>query len=579
MATGKYSCLLLLAFVAVAVLPVTLLFLSFTSISHIWEIEGTILNYLLRSHSRIPSNNNNVTNFDKANIVNEISPNLTTCHDSYGRPDLLVNCCPPLSGEASAVPIDFQYPLQPSTLRVRRSVHHLDSAYIAKYTKALAIMKSLPHSDPRSFTRQASIHCTFCTGAYDQKHSSATVNIHRQWLFFPFHRMYLYFHERILGSLIGDENFALPFWNWDNPESMVFPKMFHEGPFYDSQREPTHFDQIVDLNYDEEVGIVSRGEEQVNSNLAFMYNQVISSAKKPELFMGCPLYPGDDGFCDGPGTVELAPHNTVHTWVGLGSNPGQEHMGAFYSAGFDPCFYSHHANLDRIWDIWRDIHDMHMPINDTVWLKSHFYFYDENLQLVKIKVSDVLNITKLGYTYEKTDLTWLNKVPKPFVSPQIAKHKLKIRENYYKETSRQHLLRSKLEGRSLENPMTIKVSRPKPYRSKEEIKEEEEVLVVYGIKIKGDMKVKFDVYVNLVNETNVGPTYREFAGTFIRLPDVMMRSTTSEENQKSSMKLGISELLNDLEADRDESIWVTLLPRTTSCAKTTFDGVRIDYMR
>ncbi|KAF4358922.1 hypothetical protein F8388_012896 [Cannabis sativa] len=343
--------------------------------------------------------------------------------------------------------------------------------------------------------------------------------------------------------------------------------MFRDGPFDDSQREPTHFDEIVDLNYDEELGIV-KGQERVNANLAFMYNQVVSAAKKPELFMGCPLYPGEDGFCDGPGTIELAPHNTIHTWVGLESNPNQENMGAFYSAGFDPCFYSNHANIDRIWDIWRDIHDMQMPINDTVWLDSHFYFYNENLQLIKMKVCDVLNTTKMGYIYEKTDLTWLDKRPKPFVSPQIAKHTLKIRENYYKETSRLYLLSNDIKGRSLENPMTIK----------DEMKEEEEVLVIYGVIINRDVKVKFDVYVNLVNETNVGPSYREFAGTFVGLPQMGMKSSRTI-NRKSSIKLGISELLNDLEADRDESIWVTILPRTTSCVDATFDGVRIEYMR
>ena len=122
---------------------------------------------------------------------------------------------------------------------------------------------------------------------------------------------------------------------------MIFPDMCLKGPFIDSQREPTHFNRVVDLNYDDEIGIVSGGQEQINANLAFMYNQVISAAKKPELFMGCYLYPGEDGFCDGPGTVELAPHNMIHTWIGLASNHEMEHMGAFYLAGWDPCFSPH----------------------------------------------------------------------------------------------------------------------------------------------------------------------------------------------------------------------------------------------
>ncbi|XP_030478945.1 polyphenol oxidase I, chloroplastic [Cannabis sativa] len=574
MATQKCNRVVSFAlFIAVA-LPVTLFFLN---TSDIWKLKGAILN-IVGSHDRKSSSNDNITKINMANMTMEISPNLTSCHDSYGRPDLLVNCCPPLSA-TDDVAIDFQYIYSKSSkLRVRRSAHHLDTTYIAKYTKALTIMKSLPYSDPRSFSRQALLHCTFCTGAYDQKFSSATIDIHRQWLFYPFHRMYLYFHERILASLIDDDTFALPFWNWDNPDSMIFPKMFLEGPFVDSQREPSHFNKVVDLNYNSyTVGNASGEQEQVDTNLAFMYNQVIAAAKKPELFMGCPLYPGEDGYCDGPGTVELAPHNTVHTWVGLSSNPHNENMGAFYSAGWDPCFYSHHANLDRIWDVWRDIHGMYLPINDTVWLNSYFYFYNENLQLVKIKVSDVLNTKELGYTYEETDLAWLNKRPKPFISPKIAKHILKTQENYHNETSRLHLFSNKLEGRSLKYPIKVKVPRPKPYRSKEEIKEEEEVLVVYGIKTKGDGIVKFDVYVNLVNETNVGPTYREFAGTFVRLP--MKRIGASNGNKKSRLKLGISELLRDLEADRDESIWVTLLPKTSSCANTVIDGVRIDYMR
>ena len=92
-----------------------------------------------------------------------------------------------------------------------------------------------------------------------------------------------------------------------------------------------------------------------------MYNQVISAAKKPELAT-INLYPGEDGFCDGPSTIEFAPHNTLYTWIGLGLNPELVHMGAFYLADFDPCFYLHHINVDQIWDIWMDIHGKHIIV-------------------------------------------------------------------------------------------------------------------------------------------------------------------------------------------------------------------------
>ena len=105
--------------------------------------------------------------------------------------------------------------------------------------------------------------------------------------------------------------------------------------------------------------------------------------------------------------------------------------------------------------------------------------------------------------------------------------------------------------------------------------QEEEVLVVYGIELKEEKYVKFDVYVNAVDETlMVGPVFREFAGTFVNIP----HSVRPVMRRKSNLNLGISELLQDLEADEDESIWVSLIPRGEDCMHVSIDGVRIEYM-
>lgn len=64
----------------------------------------------------------------------------------------------------------------------------------------------------------------YLLGAYHQKgFPDVELQVHSSWLFFPFHRWYLYFFERILGKLIDDESFAIPFWNWDAPEGMKMP--------------------------------------------------------------------------------------------------------------------------------------------------------------------------------------------------------------------------------------------------------------------------------------------------------------------------------------------------------------------
>ncbi|KAF5727201.1 aureusidin synthase-like [Tripterygium wilfordii] len=110
-------------------------------------------------------------------------------------------------------------------------------------------MKSLPYDDPRSFMRQADMHCLYCTGAYNQQHTNYPLNIHGSWLFFPWHRMMMYFHERILRSLIANDTFALPFWAWDIPDGMMTPEMYLNEPFTNHRCDTSHFSNVVDLNY------------------------------------------------------------------------------------------------------------------------------------------------------------------------------------------------------------------------------------------------------------------------------------------------------------------------------------------
>ncbi|XP_058089017.1 aureusidin synthase-like [Magnolia sinica] len=512
-----------------------------------------------------------------------LAPNLTTCHRSLSDADKPVYCCPPKRESEESV-IDFQFPSPSSPMRIRRPAHLVDEEYIAKYQKALSIMKQLSYEDPRSYLRQANMHCIYCTGAYNQENSTSLLKIHRSWLFFPWHRIMIYFHERILGKLIGDDTFALPYWNWDAPPGMVIPSMYLNGSFLDKDRDNSHLPpQVTDINFDYvESGLGS--EDQIATNVAFMYHQMVSGAKKPELFMGCKYKAGEEGSCDGPGTIELAPHNALHTWVGSNLHPERENMGAFYSAARDPVFYAHHANIDRMWTIWKRLRRNRPEFVDPEWLDSYFYFHDENAQLVRIKIRDCLDITKLRYSYEEVDLPWLNARPKPSIPPKIARNILKMREsqNTMQLSSYSWSPDFGQEGRTLDTTIRAKVQRPKRQRSKKEREEEEEILVVYGIDVKKDVYMKFDVYVNVVDETTTGPESREFAGTYVNMRRgvrLVMNKGDSTMKTKSNLKLGISELLEDLEADEDENIWVTLVPRGGTGVNTTIEGIRIEYMR
>ncbi|KAK8575679.1 hypothetical protein V6N13_033069 [Hibiscus sabdariffa] len=123
--------------------------------------------------------------------------------------------------------VDFRLPSPSDPLRTRPAAHSVHGDYLDKFSKAIELMKALPADDPRSFMQQANVHCAYCDGAYHQVgFPDLEIEVHASWLFFPFHRLYLYFFERILGKLVDDPSFAMPFWNWDAPAGMQMPAIY-----------------------------------------------------------------------------------------------------------------------------------------------------------------------------------------------------------------------------------------------------------------------------------------------------------------------------------------------------------------
>ena len=65
-------------------------------------------------------------------------------------------------------------------------------------------------------------------------------------------------------------------------------------------------------------------------------------------------------------------------------------MGVVEFAAYDPLFWFHHCNVDRVWAIWQTINGI-----DTV--PPHLR--DVILTPYETTVRDVLNITSLNYDY------------------------------------------------------------------------------------------------------------------------------------------------------------------------------------
>lgn len=113
------------------------------------------------------------------------------------------------------------------------------------------------------------------------------MQVHFSWLFLPWHRWYLYFHERILASLVGDPGFSLLYWNWDDQINggNVMPDMFTRNgtAIYDPKRNPAHLPPFLvhlspaDNSTDNSI--------TANENLNAMYQSIVT-ATTPELFLG-----------------------------------------------------------------------------------------------------------------------------------------------------------------------------------------------------------------------------------------------------------------------------------------------------
>ncbi|WVZ25876.1 hypothetical protein V8G54_004420 [Vigna mungo] len=415
-------------------------------------------------------------------------------------------------------------------LRVRPAAQFVDDTYIAKYKKALSIMRSLPPEDPRNFTQQANIHCAYCNGAYQQVgYPDVQLQVHNSWLFFPFHRWYLYFYERILGSLIDDPDFSIPYWNWDNPKGgMVIPSIFTDknSPLYDPLRNLDHqLPTLEDLNYNKK-DETPPPKEQISTNLTTMYKNVVSGG------------------------------------TGDKRQPHREHMGTFYSAATDPIFFAHHANVDRMWNVWKTVPGgKRRDFTKPDWLESSFLFYDENKNLVRVTVKDSVDSKKLGYVYQDVDIPWLKNKPK---GRRSKAQKVALADSFGVGAARA------AEITSVKFPLSL----DSKLRSQKEKEEEEEVLVIEGIEFDMEKGVKFDVFINDEDEKEIKPSNTEFAGSFVSLPHTHSHSNSKI---KTCFRLGITDLLEDLEAEDDDSIVVTLVPKY-GAGLITIQSIKIEFI-
>ncbi len=177
---------------------------------------------------------------------------------------------------------------------------------------------------------------------------------HQTWYFLPWHRGYLLALEATIRdavvSLGGPSDWALPYWNYFGPNGQYkLPPAFASPDWPDGKGDnPLYRDQRYGPKND---GNVYVPLDQVNLD-ALKVGDFTGVAGGDAGFGG--LDTGFSHYAEISGDLEGQPHNRVHTRVG-GQNLKKKLPGLMSdpdSAGLDPIFYLHHANIDRLWEVW-----------------------------------------------------------------------------------------------------------------------------------------------------------------------------------------------------------------------------------
>ena len=305
------------------------------------------------------------------------------------------------------------------------------------YAKAVEKMRTRPITDPTSWLYQAAIHgytndpkedqygAAFWAGLVKGQKNMPTKGDqttfwrqcqHGSWYFLPWHRMYLGFFEKIVRKTIidlgGPSNWALPYWDYNKgPASQKLPEAFTDlqSKLPDGSPNP-----LIEPTRDsgQGNGTPNNGNAFLNPrliglNMAFNEHQFATSTNVQSF--GGPVTFFQHGGSH-HGGLESMPHDQVHDMVG---GP----MGDPVTAGNDPIFWLHHANIDRLWQVWLDIYPATNPDNKNPsvpqWLtltglippRNKFWFYDEKGKATTLNPQDVLDTTVAPFYYKYEDVS------------------------------------------------------------------------------------------------------------------------------------------------------------------------------
>ncbi len=420
-----------------------------------------------------------------------------------------IDCAPYYSYNPTASSFEVATTARLIRKNINDTVKFTDNDWI-ELSNAYKAMKELDTSninDPTGWEFQTKIH--YAGLNIPQNSPSFNTCQHGNCFFLSWHRVYLYFFERILRSKMEgtySKTTALPYWDSRNtkikPNNDVLPLRFRKKilPTVPKKRNFLYHD--------------NRGSK-INDTSPLPLTHLVWSSQTTgnSIMQEYNLALSKKNFHTFQNTIESA-HNGVHQAIG-GDMPNM------MTAPLDPIFFSHHANIDRMWEGWlRKGGGRCNPKieDDPIWWNKTFTFYDEKGQPKPLSNFQIIKIAaQLNYVYDDYPFTQSYSTTKcnkkfkdcsSFPYPTSSNKVIRITYPYLKISSKSTKLNDdeiKVDGD--ENILT---------NGKIDIKKDDRGDLVYlefeNININKKPQGVIEIYLNPQNSTKLLPNDKSFAG-------------------------------------------------------------------
>ena len=238
-----------------------------------------------------------------------------------------------------------------------------------------------------------------CTHATNQAGQNSVVH------FLPWHRLFVYHFEKIVRELSDDPNFTLPYWGYISLSDTELP------------------DQTL---------LTMPAEFRIPADSS---NSLYESARDRSITKGAPLseefsqenlLDAVEGlsrqkvYADFNRQIDQRPHGLMHVYLGGaingdlgifnpiynrteddGGEPQYGLMTNVPSAGFDPIFWMHHGNIDRLWAQWTKETHVTLTQDELEKVSWPYQFFEPNGEVTAYTMAEVVNsVYNMDYEYD-----------------------------------------------------------------------------------------------------------------------------------------------------------------------------------